>query len=432
MRRKLLLAVALALSLGPSGLGHAFSVGDIEVHSYLGAPFVAEVPLAMKPHERNEGFVVVIGDEQDYEAESLPRAPVLDDLWPTVIMGPPDLIRIASKEAITASAFDLVVLVRVGQITLVRRYPIMLPAPPTPSPLAATPTRKPESPPQATAATDTKPSDWMARLPETYGPVLPGESLYKIMKRLDVPKAHVWQMTVLIWRQNQSHFIRGNLHGLQSGMYLHMPANIEPELDTLPRAQAQQMIANQWDIWRHPEREQIARQDDTTPDAAPAETLTEEALADVHETVPSQAAVWPSDLQPPQVSVANLESVLQGFEERLAQRLALPTLTPEASSDTALTFVSAHELQNAIQGLETRLAQQLDQVLRQRTRLEGVGTLFGNPQPLTRALHSGVNVQTALASVWSPDSIVYVWVGQNLLLVVLAVGFAWHWYRKRA
>ncbi len=165
-------SVVLGLSLSMTLSGHAFSVGGIEVKSHLHTPFVAEVPLIMKPHERDEGFVVVIGDERDYTSEGVARAPVIETLRPSVIMGPTDVIRIISTEPIDIAAFDLLLLVRTGRVTIVQNYPIELATAPKPAPMVATatPTIKAEpavkAEPSATAASSAKAAKPTAPLAE--------------------------------------------------------------------------------------------------------------------------------------------------------------------------------------------------------------------------------------------------------------------------
>ncbi len=424
--------VVLGLSLSVTLPGHAFSVGEIEVKSHLNAPFVAEVPLILKPHERDEGFVVVIGDERDYTSEGVVRAPVIETLRPSVIMGTMDVIRIISTTPIEVPAFDLLLLVRTGRVTIVQNYPVVLATAPKPAPMVATETppikKKPiveAEPPAPTisragATKRTAPTvegAWLANLPEQYGPILRGEALYKVMKRLRVPKSYTWRVAVRIWEHNQGRFVRGNLHGLQVGVYLQIPPDLADSLSQISPRKAKQMVAEQWDTWRKPSQMVVAsavlakRNAVASAPAKPAEQAPE-------------SMVFPSkvDVEPP-VKMADLESMLQGFEKRLAQRLSLPTADIEAPEAQAITFVSTDDLQTAIQGLEARLIAQLD------TGSRIAGTLPPKSEPRQPTIRVGM--ETALASFLAADSLVYVFIVQNALLLLLAAGVTWRWFRKR-
>jgi hypothetical protein len=118
-----------------------------------------------------------------------------------------------------------------------------------------------------------------------------------------------------------------------------------------------------------------------------------------------------------------LESILQGFERRLEQRLSLPGPTAQAPGEPTVTFVSAGELQTALQGLEARLLQRLDTGLRPAGAWQDH---TGSNQP---SWHAGM--ETALASFLSADSWLYVFVVQNVILLAIGVSIAWRWYRKR-
>lgn len=430
MRRLWLIGAAMVISLSANLTARAFSVGEIELQSRLGMPFAAEVPLQMKPHERGEGFVVVVGDEADYQAERLPRAPAIDDLWPTVIIGPPDVIRIVSKKAMETAQFDLVLLVRTGQVTIVRNYAIALPAALSSELMASQSSAViPRQPQAATPA-----RDWAPPLPARYGPVLPGESLYKIMQRLEVPELLIWPVAVLTWKHNAKRFVRENMHGLRSGVYLDLPSDLGAELQTLNPDHARELVADQWDAWRHPRR--MARKTEPASDrvaqAAPAAAeVASDPEVDMVDGA-AQAVVLPTSTQDVKVSATTLESMLKGLESRLAQQFSLPDLTPNKAGDNTVTFVNTSDLHNAIQGLETRLTQQFEQVIQQGVRFDPTTSFWNRPQLLSSPLPSRSSEGLSVSSLLSAPSITYILVVQNLLLLLLTLGIAWRWYRKRA
>lgn len=415
----LCVSMALGVSLSAASSGHAFSIGEIRVQSHLHTPFVAEVPLLLKPAERGQGFVAVIGDKRDYEAEGVTRMPVIETLRPSILLGPSDIIRIMSSEPIEVPAFDLLILVRTGQVTIVQNYPVALTPDPSLAPIVAK-TAPPAPAPQATSKTSPPEAEWLANLPAQYGPILRGEMLYKVMKRLRVPEPYIWQVAVRIWEHNRDRFVRGNLHGLQIGVYLDIPGDLRNSLPKLSQRQAQQMVAAQWDIWQKPAHMVVAST--TTRPAGvdqAAEPMPEKPAAQPPEAM---AFASETDMAAP-VNMATLESMLQGFERRLTQRLSLPASTAEPAAEHAITFVSTDELQTAIQGLEARLIQQLE------TGQHPAGAWRQDDASQKPSLRVGM--ETALASFLSADSFVYVFIVQNMILLAIAAGVAWRWYRKR-
>jgi hypothetical protein len=402
----------------------------MKVKSYLHTPFVAEVPLDVKPPERSQEFVAVIGDEHDYEAEGVTRLSVIETLRPTIRLELSDVIRIVSVEPIDVPEFNLLLLVRTGQVTIVRNFPVALDPDPRTAPIvveAAAPANTAEVAPslsapalQATSPPLPPDADWLATLPAQYGPILRGEMLYEVMERLGVPKPYTWQAAVRIWEHNQARFVRGNLHGLRIGVYLDIPEDLRDSLPRLSQREAQKMVAAQWDTWQTPApvvvASAVARTDsrDQAAAFAPAEPA----------DPPSESMAFASeaDMSTP-VNRATLESMLLGFERRLEQRLSLPSPTAQATHEPTITFVSANELQTAIQGLETRLIQKLGAGQRP------AGAWQHDPAAQKPPLHVGM--ETALASVLSSDSLAYVFIVQNVILLVIAAGIAWRWYRKR-
>lgn len=403
----LCVGVALGINLSAAILGHAFSIGEIKVQSHLNTPFVAEVPLIMKPHERDQGFVAVIGDERDYQAEGVARMPVIEALRPSIILGASNVIRIISTEPIDTQSFDLLLLVRTGKVTIVQNYPVTLTPDPRSAPIVVdteppADTAPPAAAPQPQAAVANSPApraaspaaDWRANLPAQYGPILRGEVLYKVMVRLRVPKPYIWQTAVRIWEHNRARFIRGNLHGLQIGEYLEIPQDLRHSLSKLSQGEAQQIVAAQWDQWRKPAQMVVASA------AAKAVGIGKTGAPTPVKPVtqPSESVAFASEPEvTAPVNMATLEEVLQGFERRLAQRLSLPDPTAEATDGHAITFVSTDELQTAIQGLEARLIRQLE--TGQRTA--GAWLSGGaSPPPSLR-----IGTETALASFLSADSV---------------------------
>ncbi len=250
-----MIMVVLGLQLCLAGHLGAFAVGDLTVHSHRGEPFVAEVRLLLGLRERDKDVEVTLGNQEVYRAEGFRRAAIIDTLKAIMAPGAHDMIRLSSSVPMQESAFDLVLSVRAGQLTIVKHYDVTLPPPapasaqivaPLPTIAQVVPlTRAPKA-----IAKPTRPP----RRAERYGPVERGETLYSIAKALHVPNEKIWQAIVALWRSNKGQFFAGNLHGLQAGTFLEVPSDLAESMAAMRTAEAQEIVANQWEEWHTPQR----------------------------------------------------------------------------------------------------------------------------------------------------------------------------------
>jgi Tfp pilus assembly protein FimV len=465
--------IGLSIALPPSP--QALSVGEIGIQSSRGMPFLAEIPLLLEAPERAKGISATLGDEREYRTEGLTRAAVIDSLEVRVIPGARDVISIASSKPIQEPAFDVLLLVRVGHVTIVKTYHIVLPPPPSlPAPRAASaPAGAPpsESPRTAVALSPAQPrkalskappAAWMQRLPERYGPIEPGATLYSVVDGLGVPKDLLWQMIVLLWQANKQDFSSGNLHGIRTGKFLTIPSDLADNLATLNRTEAQRIIAEEWDNWQalrqatggqqrvalaREEAAVVTREVATSNDKEPAASEKHSVLkeksstppellstpsgktlvagADIAAVTKGKVVASPAVVLSPRkaggaAEATELRSVLQGIEELLARRL------PQTESASEVTsFVSTAELQTALKGLEERLVQRLHESVER-------ATVQQQPFPPLSPASLAVPGSSVLEK-WLPtNSMIYVLAVENALLLLLAIGILWRWYRSRA
>src|SRR5262249_48167142 len=125
--RVIMVMIGLQLSLASSLW--AFAVGDIAVHSRRGEPFAADVRLLLEARERDKEIEVTLGNQDAYRSEGFKRPAVIDTLQVVLPPGTRDIIRLSSTEPLQETALDLVLLVRAGQVTIVKHYHVTLPAP---------------------------------------------------------------------------------------------------------------------------------------------------------------------------------------------------------------------------------------------------------------------------------------------------------------
>jgi hypothetical protein len=255
--------------------------------------------------------------------------------------------------------------------------------------------------------------------------------LYSVVQTLGAPTEALWQTVVLIWQANKTQFAGGNMHGLQSGTYLAIPPTLPEEIATLSKAEAQRMVAEQWEAWQ--ERTTGGRQQGATPRQEPVvlagaatsprpvvtPLVKEPAPASKKESAAPPPVVLPAAKSVPAAGSADVQAVLQSLEAFLAQRLP-----QRGEAGQAAAFVSTTELQGAIQDLEGRLTQRLQEELQR--------TATAVPEARRTSQSSAVAKQTILEQ-WLPaNSMVYVLAVENALLLLLVGSLIWRWYRSRS
>jgi hypothetical protein len=212
-------------------------------------------------------------------------------------------------------------------------------------------------------------------------------------------------------------------------------------------SEAQGIVAEQWEEWRTLQRSGLDKQriivaahdadtpatgatklDLTTVEAAkPEVTIPAEKMAE--KLVPGPAVVLPVSKAGNMVSMTELQTVLQGLEERLMRRLTLTdqTETQEAKLPTAL--VSAAELQASIQSLEERLTQRLQHMLAQTPEPVRVGQRL--PQQVLASAQPPLVVEAAQPVSLLTAPYLLVWTNAFALFLLLAGVLIWFRWRRR-
>ena len=360
--------VVIAACVGLAGNLLAFSVGEIDLQSAANEPFRAEVPFVLEPHERDRELEVLLGTPQDYQFEELERPSILQHMHIIVAPDKQDTVRIFSNVPIPDEPFDLLMLLRSGQLTIVRNYYIDLPeaaqqvavvepvirpaaADPVPSLQTTVPSSSPAAAPEPAISPTLPPVEAQANPPGLYGPVQRGETMYSVVGKLDVPADQRWQAVVLLWRLNHGAFLRGNLHGLLVGAYLEMPADFAARLSVMKREASQQIISGQWEDWRRRQVTTAAQALAMTMEAGAQEPEPEPEPYEEVVTVPVQPpAVMPqvAETLPPPEEPAPDDSIatVTPTEFPLETEVAAPVSPPEESApDDSIIAAAPQEVE---------------------------------------------------------------------------------------
>jgi hypothetical protein len=130
----------------------------------------------------------------------------------------------------------------------------------------------------------------------------------------------------------------------------------------------------------------------------------------------------PTDKASSLVSVADLQELLQGLEERITQRLS-PLQRPLQPSKESVAFVSASELQSTLQTLEQRLTRRVEQMLVHNGIAVPMAPVANQtvPQAQSPMVATAPPVAVARAS--------YALLLVNLLLFLFGVALLWRWWQ---
>ncbi|MDH5823448.1 FimV/HubP family polar landmark protein [Luteimonas sp. RD2P54] len=266
------LILVLALVAGPAA---ALGLGQIQVRSQYGEPFLAEIPIVSSDPAELQQLRARLASPDTFARIGLePPQGVVSDLQFTVALdasGRP-VVRVTSVAPVEQPLLTFLVEVDWGQGRLVREYSALVDAPdtvaapaqpPIQAPAAApagTIVRPPEAPPAAepaepVAATEPAPAEAEAEagaatasepepaaapvpapppapapaatamsVPGEYGPVQAGDTLSQIVQRIG-PNDGVTQnqMMLALLRANPEAFIGGNVNLVRQGAVLRIP-----------------------------------------------------------------------------------------------------------------------------------------------------------------------------------------------------------------
>lgn len=300
--------MALALALA-SGTAAALGLGQIEVKSRLGQPFLAEIPIISSDPSELESLQAELASPITFARIGLqPPAGVVADLQFASALdaaGRP-IIRVTSEQPVNEPLLTFLVSVDWGQGRLVREYSALLDTPRTvqaplqpaidetvvsapnvierPAEPVATTEPAPEPAPadeQVAGQPDAANPDAIAPMPEAVPPpqqasvpqavavapapveasagsdihVRRGDTLSQIAGRVEA--ASLDQAMIALLRANPDAFIGGNINRLKAGAVLRVPDGAD--MAAVDTAQASRIVASQVRQWRDASRAAVAQ-----------------------------------------------------------------------------------------------------------------------------------------------------------------------------
>ncbi len=130
---------------------------------------------------------------------------------------------------------------------------------------------------------------------ETYGPLKKGESLESIVSDLKLGEKETQKVAVALWMNNRDKFIKGNIHGLASGVELNL-TSLDARMREVSSHRARWMIQNHWQEWELiKDRLKLASEVDLPPMLA--ELLTAPPDQTLQRAILGQVEAWRNSWQ---------------------------------------------------------------------------------------------------------------------------------------
>jgi len=87
------------------------------------------------------------------------------------------------------------------------------------------------------------------RIQGSFGPVESGDTLSKIVQRLQFKSSDALRVAAALWLDNQDKFVNNNIHGLKKGAILNME-RLKERIQSIKSWQARWIIKNHWQEWK--------------------------------------------------------------------------------------------------------------------------------------------------------------------------------------
>ncbi|MBF0183420.1 MAG: hypothetical protein HQM06_03380 [Magnetococcales bacterium] len=182
----------------------AFSLGELQVKSSFGEPFLATIPLHLEPEEEASGVESSLAAQSHYQKLHLPWDPIVTQLQVQSLgRGKQREIRLLSSQPIRVPVFNILLQNNSGVGSHFRHFPVVLalaPGKSTPRPAAD---------------------------PQHYGPVKKGDTLASIARERLPADLPLRQRMVALQKSNQGRHTFDNIHTLPVGISLQLPTREE-------------------------------------------------------------------------------------------------------------------------------------------------------------------------------------------------------------
>jgi len=226
--RHLVLGFLLALLMVASFGVQAAGLGRVTVHSGIGQPLQAEIPISATSAELASGLIVRMASHQEFANAGIEFLPLLAGIRFTIdqgVEGAP-VLRLATDDPVNEPFLHFLIELSWPAGRMVREYTLLLAPPETlqpavlaPATTAATRAGPPQAPPEKSHLTEVL--------------VKPGDTLSRIARQHKDDTVSLDQMLVALFNRNPEAFSGENMNRLRAGRILRLPepseaAHVDP------------------------------------------------------------------------------------------------------------------------------------------------------------------------------------------------------------
>lgn len=252
-----LLNVLFVCVLMSSWVTQAAGLGNLNVGSYLGQPFKAEIALVSVKKGEIASLSARLASPEAFQKAGVNFVDYLSTLSVSIEKradGQPYL-QLSSSQAINEPFLNLLIELNSPSGRVLREYTVLLDPAETQKTTSATPILQSgvdgeslENAPSATSegsvAIQSERADWIG---ETYGPVNQGDTLTRIARQVSPKDVDLNQMLVALYRANRDAFIEKNMNLLRVGVILRIPDR--SEISSIAPKEAVREVRLQTENW---------------------------------------------------------------------------------------------------------------------------------------------------------------------------------------
>ena len=215
--------------------GHSLGIGDIKLHSALNQNLEAEIALVLSSGESASDITVNLAPPAKFIESGIPWTTFLSKIRfsTTVNARGAVVVKISSREAVKEPVLDFLLEVSWPKGNLYREFTVLLDPPAAYEPATLPVITQTESAElesslihQERPQLRRQPSDTPQAARTThYGPIRKNDTLWKVAAQTSRQEnVSVEQMMIALFEQNPNAFYKDNIHALQAGKTLKIPA----------------------------------------------------------------------------------------------------------------------------------------------------------------------------------------------------------------
>ena len=229
----------------------ALQLGQISVNSTQDQPLNAEIELIVSSGDDLDSLKVNIAGKDIYQAQSIERVPVHEDIKIRVIQdGKKSKLKLISKEPVLDPFLDLLIQIDSPKGRNFREYTVLL------DPLPASESQvvrmvEPEPAPETKPAPEPKLAPEPEPEPEPEIKTViskKGVTLYQIARNNNLEGVTLQQIVVGIYQTNPKAFTNENINGLEIGNKLNLPN--KSYYENLSHVEATKILKKENDSWK--------------------------------------------------------------------------------------------------------------------------------------------------------------------------------------